>query len=242
MLGTSWNRAWLAVQAALGADKVTFEQGVYLDNYGADWQMENAAKACEGADAAVIFLGLSSIKDHRIPKPDFLQVDESWARPTALGKVRVMVGVTHTLRTSATRSTRANPTYCAAISLRRACSKEWATSFGGCAAQILKYLSVLQSYDAPRILQLLASLCERADQGSWVHAQGSFDIHSQHTESEGYDRSSLELPGMQETFVRLLARLTPTPLIVVLVHGALQGATCSRVQRPKRGTFSSTWK
>ena len=76
-------KARLAGQAALGADKVGFEQGVYLNNYGADWQMENAAKACEGADAAVIFLGLSSIKDHRIPKPDFLQVDESWARPTA---------------------------------------------------------------------------------------------------------------------------------------------------------------
>ena len=57
-----------------------------------------------------------------------------------------------------------------------------------------------------------------------MHTQGSFDIHSQHTESEGYDRSSLELPGMQETFVRLLARLTSTPLIVVLVHGALPGA------------------
>lgn len=54
--------------------------------------------------------------------------------------------------------------------------------------------------------------------------QGSFDIHSQHTESEGYDRSSLELPGMQETFVRLLARLTSTPLIVVLVHGVLSRA------------------
>ena len=81
--GRTLNPARYAVQAALGADKVAFEQGVYLDNYGADWQMENAAKACEGADAAVIFLGLSSIKDHRIPKPDFLQVDESWARPAA---------------------------------------------------------------------------------------------------------------------------------------------------------------
>ena len=50
-------------------------------------------------------------------------------------------------------------------------------------------------------------------------------MHSQHTESEGYDRSSLELPGMQETFVRLLARLTTTPLIVVLVHGAPSRAT-----------------
>ena len=79
-----------AVQAALGADKVTFEQGVYLDNYGADWQMENAAKACDGADAAVIFLGLSSIKDHRIPKPDFLQVDESWARPTHCALMRCL--------------------------------------------------------------------------------------------------------------------------------------------------------
>ena len=67
----------------------------------------------------------------------------------------------------------------------------------------------------------LASVCERTAQDSWVRTQGSFDIHSQHTESEGYDRSSLELPGMQETFVRLLARLTSTPLIVVLVHGAL---------------------
>ncbi len=64
----------------MGADKVVFEQGVYLDNYGADWQMEEAAKACDGADAAVVFLGLSSIKDHRIPTSDFLEVKENWVR------------------------------------------------------------------------------------------------------------------------------------------------------------------
>ena len=51
------------------------------------------------------------------------------------------------------------------------------------------------------------------------HMQGAYDMHSQHTESEGYDRRSLELPGMQETFMRLLARLTSTPIIVVLIHG-----------------------
>ena len=82
-----------AVQAALGADKVTFEQGVYLDNYGADWQMENAAKACDGADAAILFLGLSSIKDHRIPKPDFLQVDEGWARSPHPAVVHCLAGL-----------------------------------------------------------------------------------------------------------------------------------------------------
>ena len=68
------------MQGALGADKVVFEQGVYLDNYGADWQMEQAAKACDGADAAIVFLGLSSIKDHRIPTSDFLEVKETWVR------------------------------------------------------------------------------------------------------------------------------------------------------------------
>ncbi|KAK9839864.1 hypothetical protein WJX81_007210 [Elliptochloris bilobata] len=136
-----------ALQAALGADKVTFEQGVYLDNYGADWQMENAAKACEGADAAIIFLGLSSIKDHRIPQSDFLEVKADW---------------------------------------------------------------------------------------------GSFDMHSQHTESEGYDRRSLELPGMQETFVRLLARLTSTPLIVVLVHGGPVDVEWLQ-ESPRVGAILTAW-
>ena len=82
-----------AVQAALGADKVDFEQGVYLDNYGADWQMENAAKACDGADAAIIFLGLSSIKDHRIPQPDYLQVNENWARPPHNANFQCLTGL-----------------------------------------------------------------------------------------------------------------------------------------------------
>lgn len=72
-----------------------------------------------------------------------------------------------------------------------------------------------------------------------MRTQGSFDIHSQHTESEGYDRSSLELPGMQETFVRLLARLTSTPLIVVLVHGALPRAAFSKFQRPGQCILSA---
>jgi hypothetical protein len=59
----------------------------------------------------------------------------------------------------------------------------------------------------------------RRRRAAGARAQGGYDIHSQHTEAEGYDRRSLELPGMQETFARLLARLTATPLIVVLVHG-----------------------
>ncbi len=65
-------------QGALGADKVVFEQGVYLDNYGADWQMENAAKQCDSADACVLFLGLSSIQGHG---GDFQAVNSAWARP-----------------------------------------------------------------------------------------------------------------------------------------------------------------
>jgi hypothetical protein len=65
-------------QGALGADKVVFEQGVYLDNYGADWQMENAAKQCDSADACVLFLGLSSIQGHG---GDFQAVNAAWARP-----------------------------------------------------------------------------------------------------------------------------------------------------------------
>lgn len=40
-----------------------------------------------------------------------------------------------------------------------------------------------------------------------------------HTESEGYDRRSLLLPGAQEAMALQLARMTNTPLIVVLVHG-----------------------
>ena len=74
-----------------------------------------------------------------------------------------------------------------------------------------------------------------------AHAQGSFDMHTQHTESEGYDRSSLELPGMQETFVRLLARLTPTPLIVVLVHGAPPRASLPRTADMQMRTTDMTW-
>lgn len=39
------------------------------------------------------------------------------------------------------------------------------------------------------------------------------------TEGEGYDRQSLLLPGTQEVLALQLARMTDTPLIVVLVHG-----------------------
>lgn len=40
-----------------------------------------------------------------------------------------------------------------------------------------------------------------------------------HTEGEGYDRRSLRLPGVQEVEAMQLARMTNTPLIVVLIHG-----------------------
>ena len=40
-----------------------------------------------------------------------------------------------------------------------------------------------------------------------------------HTEGEGYDRRSLRLPGVQEVEAMQLARMTNTPLVIVLIHG-----------------------
>lgn len=44
-------------------------------------------------------------------------------------------------------------------------------------------------------------------------------MQSLHTEGEGYDRSSLRLPGVQEVLALQVARMTDTPVIVVLIHG-----------------------
>ena len=42
--------------------------------------------------------------------------------------------------------------------------------------------------------------------------QGEYALWSPHDEAEGYDRTSLRLPGMQEGLLQHLARLTDTPL------------------------------
>ncbi|KAK9837275.1 hypothetical protein WJX81_002841 [Elliptochloris bilobata] len=49
---------------------------------------------------------------------------------------------------------------------------------------------------------------------------GEYALWSPHDEAEGYDRVSLRLPGMQEGLLQHLARLTDTPLVLVLVHGS----------------------
>ncbi len=43
--------------------------------------------------------------------------------------------------------------------------------------------------------------------------QGEYALWSPHDEAEGYDRTSLRLPGMQEGLLQHLARLTDTPLV-----------------------------
>lgn len=40
-----------------------------------------------------------------------------------------------------------------------------------------------------------------------------------HTEGEGYDRRTITLPGVQEVLAGQIARMTDTPIIVVLIHG-----------------------
>jgi hypothetical protein len=49
--------------------------------------------------------------------------------------------------------------------------------------------------------------------------QPEYHMQAVHTEGEGYDRGSLRLPGVQEVMALQLARMTNTPLIVVLIHG-----------------------
>ena len=49
--------------------------------------------------------------------------------------------------------------------------------------------------------------------------QKGYQMQAIATESEGYDRHSLKLPGVQEVLIGQLARMTDTPIIVVLIHG-----------------------
>ncbi len=48
--------------------------------------------------------------------------------------------------------------------------------------------------------------------------QGEYALWSPHDEAEGYDRTSLRLPGMQEGLLQHLARLTHTPGAPVCLH------------------------
>ena len=50
-------------------------------------------------------------------------------------------------------------------------------------------------------------------------AQANYQMQAVHTEGEGYDRRSLRLPGVQEVEAMQLARMTDTPIVVVLIHG-----------------------
>ncbi|KAK9802811.1 hypothetical protein WJX73_010724 [Symbiochloris irregularis] len=75
-----------------------------------------------------------------------------------------------------------------------------------------------------------------------AHSQMEADalVYSPRTEAEGYDRTSLLLPGLQQTLAENVARRTKTPLVVILVHGG--PLDVSWIQNsPRYGSILTAW-
>lgn len=70
--------------------------------------------------------------------------------------------------------------------------------------------------------------------------QGGALVYSPRTEAEGYDRSSLLLPGLQETLAENVARRTKTPLVVILVHGGPVDVSWMQ-NSPRYGSILTAW-
>ena len=49
------------MQDALGAERVGYQRGAFLEGWGGDGEMDGAAFDCRNAEACIVFLGLSAL-------------------------------------------------------------------------------------------------------------------------------------------------------------------------------------
>ena len=70
--------------------------------------------------------------------------------------------------------------------------------------------------------------------------QAEVSVYAPRTEAEGYDRTSLALPGLQQALAQNLAARTRTALVAVLVHGGPLDVAWLQ-ESPRFGAILTAW-